>query len=332
MMRRALFVVLTLSFVLGALVGPAAAGGAPAPGKAPAASSFTTTASYCADAEEMAFLKLINDYRQQNGRAPLTLTQTLGAASDHHSVSMANYNYFNHFLTPEGIGWSQNMTNHGYTYSTYRGENIAAGNATASATFTQWKNSPDHNTNMLNANFKAIGIGRAYNSASTYDWYWTTNFGGYVDGAAAQCGGTTPSPSPSPTPAPTGSRLTISASGRTSNSNSSGYAWDNNTSTSWYTTVTTTPSSAYIYFDLGAVRSIGTIKWMFGQSGWADAMKIQVSNDRAAWTTIANGGNASANTWQTLTYRVSARYVRFYFTNPNGDARLGYVSEVQFYS
>ena len=53
------------------------------------------------------------------------------------------------------------MTKHGYTYNTYRGENIAAGNASASATFTQWRNSPTHNTNMLNANFRAIGIGRA---------------------------------------------------------------------------------------------------------------------------------------------------------------------------
>jgi hypothetical protein len=27
-----------------------------------------------------------------------------------------------------------------------------------------------------------IGIGRAYNAASAYDWYWTTDFGGASDG------------------------------------------------------------------------------------------------------------------------------------------------------
>jgi hypothetical protein len=34
---------------------------------------------------------------------------------------------------------------------------------------------------MLSANFRVIGIGRAYNGNSSYGWYWTTDFGGYVD-------------------------------------------------------------------------------------------------------------------------------------------------------
>ena len=36
-----------------------------------------------------------------------------------------------------------------------------------------------------------LGIGRVYNASSTYRWYWTTDFGGYVD----QTIGSTPSPS-----------------------------------------------------------------------------------------------------------------------------------------
>ena len=39
---------------------------------------------------------------------------------------------------------------------------------------------------MLSSNFKAIGIGRAYKSTSTYKWYWTADFGGYRD-AAVSC-------------------------------------------------------------------------------------------------------------------------------------------------
>lgn len=147
--------------------------------------SFTTAAGYCADAEERAFLKLINDYRAQYGRAPLRLTKTLAAAANHHSVDMANKNYFSHTLSG-GVTWSQNIRNHGYTYSTTTAENIAAGSATASQTFTQWKNSSGHRANMLNASFRAIGIGRAYGSSSTYKWYWTTTFGGYQD-AAVTC-------------------------------------------------------------------------------------------------------------------------------------------------
>ena len=147
--------------------------------------SFTTATGYCADAEERAFLTLINDYRVQNGRSPLRLTKTLAAAADHHSVDMASKNYFSHTLAG-GVTWSQNIANHGYTYRTYTAENIAAGSATASQTFNQWKNSAGHRANMLSANFKAIGIGRAYSAASTYKWYWTTTFGGYQD-AAVTC-------------------------------------------------------------------------------------------------------------------------------------------------
>jgi len=156
-----------------------AAPGVPATGTDP---SFVTASGYCADAEERYFLKLINDYRAQNGRGPLRLTKTLGAAADHHSVDMASKNYFSHTLAG-GITWSQNISNHGYTYSTYKAENIAAGSATSTATFTQWKNSSGHRANMLNANFTAIGIGRAYGASSTYKWYWTTTFGGYQDAA-----------------------------------------------------------------------------------------------------------------------------------------------------
>jgi len=144
--------------------------------------SFVTASGYCADAEERYFLKLINDYRAQNGRGPLRLTKTLGAAAEHHSVDMASKNYFSHTLSG-GVTWSQNITNHGYTYNTYKAENIAAGSSMSTQTFNQWKNSSGHRANMLSANFKAIGIGRAYGSASSYKWYWTTTFGGYQDAA-----------------------------------------------------------------------------------------------------------------------------------------------------
>lgn len=155
---------------------------APGPQVTAADPSFVSASGYCADAEERYFLRLINNYRAQYGRAPLRLTKTLGAAADHHSVDMASKNYFSHTLSG-GVTWSQNITNHGYTYNTYKAENIAAGSATSTQTFTQWKNSSVHRANMLNSNFKAIGIGRAYGSASTYKWYWTTTFGGYQDAA-----------------------------------------------------------------------------------------------------------------------------------------------------
>lgn len=171
---------------------------------APEARALTTSA-YCATAEELAFLTLINDYRAQNGLGALVLTQTLGAAAEHHSVDMATNNWFAHNF-PDGTTWSQNMTIHGYTYNTWRGENLAAGNQSASATFTQWRNSPGHNDNMLGANYTAIGIGQAYGVGSNFGWYWTTDFGGYTDAAATICNATAPTATRTPTLVPTATR------------------------------------------------------------------------------------------------------------------------------
>jgi Cysteine-rich secretory protein family len=154
---------------------------------------------YCMDSEEQAFLQLINDYRAQNGVGPLVAVQTAGAAADYHSTDMAMNNYFSHTLY-DGTSWSQNMINFGYTQDGgYKGENIAGGYSTASAVFAGWKASSAHNTNMLTTSYKAIGIGRAYGANSTYKWYWTTDFGGYVDGAATICGSSTPTPAPTST-------------------------------------------------------------------------------------------------------------------------------------
>src|SRR5262249_14214427 len=122
----------------------------------------------------------------------------------------ATYNYFGHDLH-DGTSFSQNMINFGYTnFGGTSGENIAAGYSTASSVFSAWKSSVGHNANMLMANYTAIGIGRAYGAKSTYGWYWTTDFGGYVAGSAVVCGGgsapaptNTPAPVPTPTPQPT---------------------------------------------------------------------------------------------------------------------------------
>ena len=68
---------------------------------------------------------------------------------------------------------------------------MAGGSSDAQNTFNQWATACDpdtsgnctyaHRQNMLSANFRVIGIGRAYNGNSSYGWYWTTDFGGYVD-------------------------------------------------------------------------------------------------------------------------------------------------------
>jgi uncharacterized protein (TIGR03437 family) len=138
------------------------------------------------DDEEREFLRLINEYRAANSLGPLASSGVLAAAANFMSADMGAKNYFSHSEPPStqypiGRNPFERMADMGYAYNAYKGENIAAGYAAALTTFNQWKGSPSHNTNMLNANFKVIGIGRAYVASSTYKWYWTTDFGGFVD-------------------------------------------------------------------------------------------------------------------------------------------------------
>lgn len=132
------------------------------------------------DSEEQNFLNLINDYRAQAGLSRLKLSIALLKSSDWLSTDMAMKNYFNH-IDSQGRDPVARMQAFGYGYSGSKGENIAAGYSDAATTFQQFKNSPSHNTVMLNPNFNVIGISRAYNAASKYRWYWTTDFGQYVD-------------------------------------------------------------------------------------------------------------------------------------------------------
>ena len=69
----------------------------------------------------------------------------------------------------------------GYGYNTYRGENIAAGQATAAEVLAAWKASPGHAANMLSPDFTVLGVSLVQVSGSPYGWYWTTDFGGRAD-------------------------------------------------------------------------------------------------------------------------------------------------------
>jgi len=154
----------------------------------PASAQTAFTASVPAlDAEEAAFCRSINAYRAQRGLPALRVSTALANAATWHTNDMAQKNYFSHTDSLRRSPFTR-MTAFGYGYSTARGENIAAGNATAAATMAQWKASTGHNSNMLSSAYKVIGISRSYSATSTYKWYWNTDFGGYLD-ASVPCPG-----------------------------------------------------------------------------------------------------------------------------------------------
>lgn len=138
------------------------------------------------DPEELQFLHLINEYRQNNGLQPMILSDTLTLTSEHHSEDMAKYDFFAHDTVrssyyPVGSRPWDRMAVDGYDYNTYRGENLAVGYETAEEAFEAWRNSPSHNAAMLDGNYKVVGISRLITPGSEWGSYWTTDFGGVVD-------------------------------------------------------------------------------------------------------------------------------------------------------
>lgn len=166
------------------------------PGSCTGASCGTTTppptptpAPSTPDSEGWAFLTLINNYRVQNGLGTLQVSATLQNAAQWMSNDMAAKNYANH-TDSLGRSTGTRLAAFNYPYNPW-GENIAGGFPEAQVAFNGFLTACDpdaagnctyaHRQNMLNPSFKVIGIGRAYDSNSSFGWYWVTDFGGVVD-------------------------------------------------------------------------------------------------------------------------------------------------------
>ncbi|MFI9743522.1 CAP domain-containing protein [Streptomyces sp. NPDC052494] len=114
---------------------------------------------------------LVNAERAKAGCGPLTANATLNSAAQGHSDDMAARDFFDH-TNPDGAGPGERVTAAGYPWSTY-GENIAMGQSTPESVMDSWMNSPGHRANILNCDFKEIGIG-IHSSGGPY---WTQVFG-----------------------------------------------------------------------------------------------------------------------------------------------------------
>ncbi|MFG2776109.1 CAP domain-containing protein [Streptomyces sp. NPDC048350] len=116
-------------------------------------------------------ISLVNAERAKAGCGPLSANATLTRAAQGHSEDMAARDYFDH-TNPDGAGPGERVTAAGYPWSTY-GENIAMGQSTPEQVMEGWMNSPGHRANILNCDFKEIGIGVHSEGGP----YWTQVFG-----------------------------------------------------------------------------------------------------------------------------------------------------------
>jgi uncharacterized protein YkwD len=139
--------------------------------------------------QEVAFVKLLNDYRAAHGLKPVLVSDKLSLAAERHGHDMGKYKFFSHTTQhsdwfPIGSApWDRTRLS-GYSYSTWQGEILAAGQSTAQNAFQAWKSSSGHNAVMLSTNAKAVGVGFATVSGSPYTYYWVCDFGGVADSSA----------------------------------------------------------------------------------------------------------------------------------------------------
>ena len=116
-------------------------------------------------------LRLTNQEREDEGLSPLTLNQDLTDGASVRATEIIKT--FGH-TRPDG---SSCFTVLNGDYSS-TGENIAAGQTSASAVVTAWMNSSGHRANILNSGFTQLGVGYAQDSTGTYQHYWVQMFGG----------------------------------------------------------------------------------------------------------------------------------------------------------
>jgi uncharacterized protein YkwD len=105
----------------------------------------------------------------------VAFNEKLREAARCHSLDMATQDYFSH-TGLDGSNPGARIAATGYRASAW-GENIAAGYRTPQEVVDGWMTSPGHCTNIMNRNYAHLGNGYAFDSASSYDHYWTQDFG-----------------------------------------------------------------------------------------------------------------------------------------------------------
>ena len=106
---------------------------------------------------------------------PLSLNGALNTAATVHAVDMATRGYFDHTGLDGSDGGSR-MLRAGYAWRAW-GENIAAGQPTASSAVDGWFASAGHCANFMSPHFVHVGFGLADLVGSPYGTYWVAALG-----------------------------------------------------------------------------------------------------------------------------------------------------------
>jgi uncharacterized protein YkwD len=143
----------------------------------PAQSAFSPHRSGALASTRDAIIACTNSKRAEHGLHPLRKSRTLRRAAQYHAGNMLRHRFFAH-NDIAGRNAAERVAkfkrNHNFHYI---GENIAAGYSTARSACRSWLVSSKHRYNILDPDYRWIGIGFASGDAG-YGTYFVQNFGG----------------------------------------------------------------------------------------------------------------------------------------------------------
>lgn len=112
-------------------------------------------------------ISLTNKQREANGLGDLTYNPLLAAAASAKAANMFAEDYWAHYAPSGKTPWDF-ITKAGYRYI-YAGENLARDFDSAPAVVSAWMASPSHRSNILDKNFKDIGVAVAWGKLTGHE-------------------------------------------------------------------------------------------------------------------------------------------------------------------
>jgi uncharacterized protein YkwD len=122
-------------------------------------------------AAEARVLQLVNDERAEAGCSPVAANSALRELAEDFSEAMAAQGFFDHTDPAGATPWDRAEA---AGISDLGGENIARGQADAQAVMDAWMDSPGHKANILNCDFRTLGVGVHFGPGGPW---WTQDFG-----------------------------------------------------------------------------------------------------------------------------------------------------------
>jgi len=136
----------------------------------PAERSKPAGSSGAEQVAESAVLGLVNEERAKVGCSPVRADAKLAKLAGDFSEDMAERGFFDH-TDPDGATPWDRADKAGVP--ALGGENIARGQADADAVMNSWMNSDGHRANILNCDYKTMGVGANMDSGGPW---WTQDF------------------------------------------------------------------------------------------------------------------------------------------------------------